>query len=186
MPAGALSFEAGPMHEHLARAQGFVTVSSTAALEAIAQGVPLLVLSDFGVSAEMINLVFEGSGSLGTLDDLAKADFRAPTPEWCAANYFHEAAHNDWASRTDGARAGRPRGHARAVVVAARRPAARRRPAPRPAAHRGASQGPALRLPRQEEDQEAAQVTGPRHGACASVDGDLFRMTSIGNGPLLH
>ncbi|GLX93237.1 DUF6716 putative glycosyltransferase [Herbidospora sp. NBRC 101105] len=110
VPAGLLSFEAGPMHEHLARAHGFVTVSSTAALEAIAQGVPLLVLSDFGVSAEMINLVFEGSGSLGTLDDLAKADFRTPTPEWCAANYFHEAAHNDWAVRTlalvEAARAG--------------------------------------------------------------------------------
>nr|BFE77843.1 hypothetical protein GCM10020093_004440 [Planobispora longispora] len=66
-----LRFAAGPMHEHLAHAAGFVTVSSTAALEAIAQSVPLLVLSDFGVSAEMINLVFEGSGVLGTLDDLS-------------------------------------------------------------------------------------------------------------------
>ena len=37
------------------------------------QSVPLLVLSDFGVSAEMINLVFEGSGLLGTLDELAGA-----------------------------------------------------------------------------------------------------------------
>ncbi|GIH28001.1 hypothetical protein Aph01nite_63110 [Acrocarpospora phusangensis] len=97
--AAAVRFEAGPMHEHLARAGGFVTVSSTAALEAIAQGVPLLILSDFGVSAEMINLVFEGSGTLGTLDDLAKADFRTPSPEWCQANYFHDAAASDWAQR---------------------------------------------------------------------------------------
>jgi hypothetical protein len=97
--AGAVRFEAGPMHEHLARAGGFATVSSTAALEAIAQGVPLLILSDFGVSAEMINLVFEGSGTLGTLDDLAKADFRTPTPDWCQANYFHDTATSDWIPR---------------------------------------------------------------------------------------
>ncbi|WP_250212570.1 DUF6716 putative glycosyltransferase [Acrocarpospora catenulata] len=95
----AVRFAAGPMHEHLTHAAGFVTVSSTAALEAIAQGVPLMILSDFGVSAEMINLVFEGSGCLGTLDDLAKADFRTPTAEWCQANYFHDAAASDWAVR---------------------------------------------------------------------------------------
>ncbi|MFC0556519.1 DUF6716 putative glycosyltransferase [Planotetraspora thailandica] len=92
----AVRFAAGPMHEHLTHAAGFVTVSSTAALEAIAQRVPLLVLSDFGVSAEMINLVFEGSGCLGTMDDLAKGDFRMPTDAWCQANYFHDAAANDW------------------------------------------------------------------------------------------
>ncbi|MBP2704112.1 hypothetical protein JOL79_09850 [Microbispora sp. RL4-1S] len=97
----AVRFAAGPMHEHLSHAAGFVTVSSTAALEAIAGDVPLLVLSDFGVSAEMINLVFEGSGCLGTLDDLAKADFRRPTAEWCDANYFHDAAASDWAGRVD-------------------------------------------------------------------------------------
>ncbi|WP_169982398.1 DUF6716 putative glycosyltransferase [Microbispora sp. H10836] len=97
--AGAVRFAAGPMHEHLSRAAGFVTVSSTAALEAIAANVPLLVLSDFGVSAEMINLVFEGSGCLGTLDDLAKADFRVPAEEWCGANYFHDPSVSDWTGR---------------------------------------------------------------------------------------
>ncbi|WP_245655820.1 DUF6716 putative glycosyltransferase [Microtetraspora fusca] len=95
----ALRFATGPMHEHLSRAAGFVTVSSTAALEAIAAGVPLLVLSDFGVSAEMINLVFEGSGCLGTLDDLAKGGFRVPDGEWCRSNYFHDDAESDWLDR---------------------------------------------------------------------------------------
>ncbi|WP_433425856.1 DUF6716 putative glycosyltransferase [Microtetraspora malaysiensis] len=95
----ALRFATGPMHEHLSRAAGFVTVSSTAALEAIAAGVPLLILSDFGVSAEMINLVFEGSGCLGTLDDLAKGEFRVPDGEWCRANYFHDDAESDWLDR---------------------------------------------------------------------------------------
>lgn len=93
---GRLRFVAGPMHEQLAGAAGFVTVSSTAALEAIAQRVPLLVLSDFGVSAETINLVFEGSGTLGTLDDLAAGSFRVPAASWCADNYFHDRAEDDW------------------------------------------------------------------------------------------
>ncbi|MEU5883223.1 DUF6716 putative glycosyltransferase [Spirillospora sp. NPDC047279] len=93
---GAVSFDAGPMREHLAHAAGFVTVSSTAALEAIAASVPLLVLSDFGVNAEMINVVFEGSGCLGTLADLEKAAFRDPDPGWCAANYFHDPVDDDW------------------------------------------------------------------------------------------
>ncbi|GAA2856288.1 hypothetical protein GCM10010517_14580 [Streptosporangium fragile] len=95
----AVRFAVGPMHEHLAHAAGFVTVSSTAALEAIAQRVPLLVLSDFGVGAEMINLVFEGSGLLGTLDDLALGRFRTPEDAWCKANYFHSGDESDWASR---------------------------------------------------------------------------------------
>ncbi|GAB3681519.1 hypothetical protein GCM10027589_51520 [Actinocorallia lasiicapitis] len=92
-----LTFDAGPMHEQLARALGFVTVSSTAALEAIAAGVPVNVLADFGVNAEMINLVFEGSGVLGTLADLEAGHFRTPDPDWCDANYFHPAEANDWA-----------------------------------------------------------------------------------------
>ncbi|MFJ2032096.1 DUF6716 putative glycosyltransferase [Streptosporangium sp. NPDC087985] len=95
---GAVRFAAGPMHEHLAHAAGFVTVSSTAALEAIAQSVPLLVLSDFGVGAEMINLVFEGSGLLGTLDDLSESRFRTPEKTWCQANYFHRRGESDWVS----------------------------------------------------------------------------------------
>ncbi|WP_245651478.1 DUF6716 putative glycosyltransferase [Streptosporangium amethystogenes] len=97
--AGAVRFAVGPMHEHLAHAAGFVTVSSTAALEAIAQQVPLLVLSDFGVGAEMINLVFEDSGLLGTLDDLSAGRFLNPDDAWCRDNYFHPGDESDWVSR---------------------------------------------------------------------------------------
>lgn len=97
--AGAVRFAVGPMHEHLAHAAGFVTVSSTAALEAIAQKVPLLVLSDFGVGAEMINLVFEDSGLLGTLDDLSAGRFLDPDDGWCRDNYFHPGDESDWVSR---------------------------------------------------------------------------------------
>ncbi|MFP3965753.1 DUF6716 putative glycosyltransferase [Actinomadura fulvescens] len=100
--SGALTFDTGPMREHLSHAAGFVTVSSTAALEAIAAQVPLLVLSDFGVNAEMINLVFEGSGCLGTLADLEAADFRTPDQSWCAANYFHDPVDDDWTAHLSG------------------------------------------------------------------------------------
>ncbi|MGW0804516.1 DUF6716 putative glycosyltransferase [Nonomuraea sp. NPDC002799] len=124
---GRLAFEAGSMHDQLVRAAGFVTVSSTAALEAIALEVPSLVLGDFGVSAEMINLVFEGSDLLGTLDDLAEGDFRAASAAWCAANYFHPAERNDWAGLLAGLVIARPRVPARSLLDGPEHAAARRR-----------------------------------------------------------
>jgi hypothetical protein len=124
---GRLIFETGSMGDQLAQAAGFVTVSSTAALEAIAQNVPVLVLSDFGVSAEMINLVFEGSGLLGTLDDLADGGFRLADPAWCAANYFHSAEHDDWTGLLAGLVIGRPRAAARSLLDGPEHAAARRR-----------------------------------------------------------
>ncbi|MFI7112777.1 DUF6716 putative glycosyltransferase [Nonomuraea sp. NPDC050227] len=124
---GRLTFAAGSMHEQLSRAAGFVTVSSTAALEAVAMGVPSLVLSDFGVSAEMINLVFEGSGLLGTLDDLALGDFRTAEPRWCEANYFHPAGRDDWAALLTGLAADGTRPAARSLLDGPEHAAARRR-----------------------------------------------------------
>jgi len=57
---------------------------------------PTLIISDFGVSAEMINLVFEESGCLGTLDDLRSGRLWQPDPRWLEANYFHPAEENNW------------------------------------------------------------------------------------------
>lgn len=94
-----LVVEAGPMSEHLERAVGFCTVSSTATIEAIAQGVPSIVFSDFGVSGPLINLVFEGSGLLGTRRELAALDFKRVREDWLRANYFHPTAENDWATQ---------------------------------------------------------------------------------------
>ncbi len=51
-------FAAGSMRTALDRARSLVTVSSTAALEAIDRGVPVVVLSDFGVDDSLINTVF--------------------------------------------------------------------------------------------------------------------------------
>jgi hypothetical protein len=117
---GAVAFVGGPMVDALRTARGLVTVSSTAALEAIAMDRPILIISDFGVSAEMINALFEGSGCLGTLDDLRSGRLFRPDPLWLEINYFHRAAENDWLARVSdllavraaGQLPGRPRLHA--------------------------------------------------------------------------
>ncbi|MCG2623689.1 hypothetical protein LVY72_17485 [Arthrobacter sp. I2-34] len=85
-----LEFCTGSMADQLAPGTAMVTVSSTAALEAVDAGLPVLILSDFGVSEEMLNKVFTGSGLLGTLDDLKAGRFFHPEPGWLRDNYFHQ------------------------------------------------------------------------------------------------
>lgn len=99
--ADAVGFVGGSMQDALGNARGFVTVSSTAALEAMAMNQPVLIISDFGVSAEMINVVFAGSGCLGTLDDLRHGRLCHPTLEWRQRNYFHRPENNDWLTRLE-------------------------------------------------------------------------------------
>lgn len=94
-----LVVEDGPMAARLTRAAALVTVSSTAALEAIALDLPVLLLDDFGVSPAMINTVFEGAGVFGSTTDLVAGRFRHADPAWLADNYFHEPDADDWASR---------------------------------------------------------------------------------------
>jgi hypothetical protein len=97
-----LVVESGAMSRHLRSAVGLVTISSTSLLEAIAEGVPCLALSDFGVGADQINLVLAGSGLLGTTRDLAGASFRHPEPDWLDDNYFHDPSDNTWLARVEG------------------------------------------------------------------------------------
>jgi hypothetical protein len=96
LSADAVTFVGGSMQEVLRTSRGFATVSSTAALEAMAMNRPTLIISDFGVSAEMINLVFEESGCLGTLADLRSGRLCQADPLWLEANYFHPAGDNNW------------------------------------------------------------------------------------------
>lgn len=91
----------GPMAEHLESAGALVTVSSTAALEAIAAGVPVLLPSDFGVSAKLINLVFEGSGLFGDAEALMAGRFSAPNDSWRGENYLHGREEDDWVGALD-------------------------------------------------------------------------------------
>jgi hypothetical protein len=75
----------------------------------------------------MINVVFEGSGLLGTLAELAEGDFRKAEPAWCAANYFHPQDRDDWAGLLAGLVISRPRIPARSLLDGAEHAAARRR-----------------------------------------------------------
>jgi hypothetical protein len=94
-----LLIQDGPMSAHLARAAALVTVSSTAVLEAIAAGVPALLLDDYGVGPKQLNVVFEGSGLFGDGSALAAGEWRQPEPAWLDDNYFHGAAADDWVDR---------------------------------------------------------------------------------------
>lgn len=88
-----------PMATALDRAEGLVTVSSTAAIEAVARGIPVIALDTFGVDDALINPVFEGSGLFGSDDDVVARSFRLPTREWLAWNYFHAPDADDWLDR---------------------------------------------------------------------------------------
>ncbi|MFE6965907.1 DUF6716 putative glycosyltransferase [Agromyces sp. NPDC057679] len=92
----------GPMSRCLEEAAMLVTVSSTAALEAVAAGVPAVVVDEFGVEPKLINTVFEGSGLLAGADAIAEWAPRRPEPAWLADNYFHGEGDDDWADRLDG------------------------------------------------------------------------------------
>lgn len=96
-----VSFAQGSMRAALEGADGLVTVSSTAALEAMAAGVGVLILNDFGVNRTMINTVYAESGCLGTLDELRRGEFKTPNKEWLMDNYFHPEAESDWLDRLD-------------------------------------------------------------------------------------
>ena len=78
------------MSTALRRAEGLVTVSSTAAIEAAATGVPVIALDTFGVSEQLINVVFIGSDLLAGEDDVIHRRFRALRPQWRRDNYFHD------------------------------------------------------------------------------------------------
>jgi hypothetical protein len=86
----------GPMRDALETAQGLVTVSSTAALEAVALGVPVIALDTFGVGKPLINKVFVDSGLFADDAAVIAREFRRPHAEWLHDNYFHPRDEDDW------------------------------------------------------------------------------------------
>ena len=132
--------------------------------------VPVLIISDFGVSAEMINMVFAGSGCLGTLTDLrAAAGCAGPDPAWLEANYFHPASRRRLAdparaaARASGPPAGCPDRSGPARVSG--RPAAALGPA---AAGRLRRAGPACALgdwPASAADRSSLAATTRSHSS---------------------
>jgi len=91
----------GPMGRFLDDAAALVTISSTSAIEAIALGVPVIALDEFGVGPDLINDVFVDSGLLADAEALVAADFRTPAPHWLDDNYFHADADNTWLTALD-------------------------------------------------------------------------------------
>ncbi|MFF2653230.1 DUF6716 putative glycosyltransferase [Streptomyces sp. NPDC058045] len=74
----------GHMGEVLDRTDLLVTVSSTAALEALHRRIPTAILTDLGVREPLGNHHFTGSGCLTSFDRLDTGHRPEPDPEWLA------------------------------------------------------------------------------------------------------
>lgn len=125
------------MAASLESAAGLVTVSSTAAIEATALGIPVIALDSFGVSKSLLNTVFVGSGLLGGRSEVVAGRFRHPHPDWLRDNYFHSEAESTWWERVEQLVALR-----RAGALPARRVPAARGGALHEAWHRASVLGP--------------------------------------------
>ena len=77
-----LTFETGAISDTLDRTRCLVTVSSTAALESMARGLPTVLLTDFGVSERLGNHVFVGSGCMRSLGDVEGGAMPNPVAAW--------------------------------------------------------------------------------------------------------
>ncbi len=84
-PPDNLSLVYGAMGEVLDRTDLLVTVSSTAALEALHRGVPTAILTDFGIREALGNHHFLGSGCLASWDELDDGHLPKADPDWTAA-----------------------------------------------------------------------------------------------------
>ena len=96
-----LVFSYESMASALDSAAGLVTVSSTAAIEATALGIPVIALDSFGVSKSLLNTVFVGSGLLGGRSEVVAGRFRHPHPDWLRDNYFHPESESTWWERVE-------------------------------------------------------------------------------------
>ena len=72
----------GNMGEVLDRTDLLVTVSSTAAVEAMHRGIPTAVLTDFGIKERLGNHYFIGSGCLASFAELDDGAMPVADPEW--------------------------------------------------------------------------------------------------------
>ncbi|MFD7862616.1 DUF6716 putative glycosyltransferase [Streptomyces sp. NPDC059783] len=93
----------GHMGEVLDRTDLLVTVSSTAALEALHRRIPTAVLTDLGVREVLGNHHFTGSGLLASWDQLDGGAHPEPDAEWLAGQGV--AADGSYATAYDTARA---------------------------------------------------------------------------------
>ena len=100
--AGRLEFVLGSIQEQLLNENAsLMTLSSTAALEAMASGNPIQIIDDFGVSDEIATSVFEGSEILLPILQFNSNELREPADRWLTENYFHPRELNDWIEALD-------------------------------------------------------------------------------------
>jgi len=92
----AIEFGGGPLTDALSEASCLITVSSTAALEAIDQHRPVVIADDFGVGERLLNEVFVGSGLICPISQQSVTAAGAPLPAWLHENYFHPPSDDDW------------------------------------------------------------------------------------------
>ena len=76
----------GNMGEVLARTDLLVTVSSTAAVEAMHRGIPTAILTDFGIKERLGNHYFIGSGCLAGFSDLDNGELPVADADWTSAH----------------------------------------------------------------------------------------------------
>lgn len=93
----------GHMGEVLDRTDLLVTVSSTAALEALHRRIPTVILTDLGVREVLGNHHFVGSGCLASWDQLDAGHRPVPDEEWVARQGV--ASDGSYAAAFDAARA---------------------------------------------------------------------------------
>lgn len=83
MPAN-LIIDYTPIIEHFHDTDLLITISSTAAFEALAYGVKAAILADLGVDESYGNHIFLQSGLIRTLNEVAQGDIGTPDPAWLA------------------------------------------------------------------------------------------------------
>ncbi|MGW5280946.1 DUF6716 putative glycosyltransferase [Streptomyces collinus] len=94
----------GHMGEVLDRTDLLVTVSSTAALEALHRRIPTVVLTDLGVREVLGNHHFTGSGCLASWDQLDAGHRPEPDATWVARQGVAPGGEGSYATAFDAAR----------------------------------------------------------------------------------
>lgn len=90
-----LLFDYRPIQEQLRRTDLCLTISSTAALEAHAFGVPFAILTDLGIKEPYGAEFFVNCGCLVTAKQLAEGVVPEPDPEWIRKNVAYGDDHFD-------------------------------------------------------------------------------------------
>ncbi len=88
-----LSMVGGPMTQVLARTDLLLTVSSTAAVEAVQAGIATGILTDFGINDQLGTTFYAGSGCLTSFDQVDDGAAPHADQDWAVDNGLHSLDH---------------------------------------------------------------------------------------------